>query len=86
MPSDWVAISNEASVEDAHQTSELAESVSQAASLFPEHAHLKIEGAKSFVFPESFKISTYFVKSKKKTSPTKKRGVIQTATIINTKN
>jgi aminopeptidase N len=59
VPSDWIAISNEASIEDAHQTGELAESVSQAASLFPEHAHLKIEGAKSFVFPESFKISTY---------------------------
>ncbi len=59
VPSDWIAVSNEASIEDAKKTSELAESVCQAASLFSDHAQLKIEGAKSFVFSESFKISTY---------------------------
>jgi len=59
VPTEWVVISNEATIEDAHQTSELDDSISQAASLFPEQAHLKIEGAKNFIFSESFKISTY---------------------------
>ena len=57
-PSEWVVVSNEAGTEGDCQ--ELADSVGQATGAFgAEHAQLKIEAARSFVFPESFKISTY---------------------------
>ena len=59
VPEDWIVVSNEAADEDDGQVSQLAASVAEAVGVFADHPELAIAGAKSFTFPESFKISTY---------------------------
>ena len=58
-PADWVVVSNEDALEDAAKVADLATSIANVAAQFDDHPELKIEGAKSFVFPTSFSISTY---------------------------
>lgn len=52
-------IANEAAIVDEAQAAALSESLALATGAFADHPELKIEGAKAFIFPESFKISTY---------------------------
>ena len=58
-PSDWIVVSNEGEINDAVKSTELDASIAEAVNVFTDHPELKIVDAKSFVFPESFKISTY---------------------------
>jgi len=51
-------VANEAAIEDA-DSSQLAVSVSEVTTVFPDYPQLRIENSKSFIFPQSFKISTY---------------------------